>query len=194
MAEEAQVRNSLCQAAQQLWMRGLLVADGGLVSAEVHRRRYLATPAGRRRADLRPDQLITVDLGGVNVQPEPGITEDHWRPHRIAYQIGMYADPAAREGARPIGGTVLANPPAAEAMLALLPESPRLDPVGHPAIPVVSYHDGERGLEEAISGSVVIAIRDVGLFAAHRSLHAAVNAIERAAHALGVTLLTGQRL
>ena len=66
--DENELREQLCQAAGHLWQRGLVSGTRATVSVELHRRRYLVTPAGRRQAGLSPDDLVTIDLHGADLR------------------------------------------------------------------------------------------------------------------------------
>ena len=90
--DEEKLRREVCQAAQQLWVRGLIAGDRGLVSAELNRRRYLTTPLRKRRADLQPDDLLCVDVGGESIQATHGLDPPQWMPHRLAYQARVDGD------------------------------------------------------------------------------------------------------
>jgi len=67
-----------------LWLRGLLVADTGLISVETHRKRYMVNRPGRRRANLSSQDLMTVDLGGTVLDGSASIDPLTWLPHRLA--------------------------------------------------------------------------------------------------------------
>lgn len=126
--DENKLRTQVCDAARQLWMRGLVTGEGGMVTAEAHRRRYLATPAGHRRADLAPQDLALIDQSGENLHGEGGLSERLWRPHRAAYRAGFGGElrtaagpaslpPPQESGGRAIRATVLCTPPHLEALL-----------------------------------------------------------------------------
>ena len=54
---EETLDQQICNVAHQLWLRGLISGGDGLISAELHRRRYLVAPPGVRRSDLKPRNL-----------------------------------------------------------------------------------------------------------------------------------------
>ena len=68
--DEDQLRQQVCNASHQLWMRGLIAGADGLVALELHRRRYIVTPPGRRRINLQPDDLLCVDMAGEDLQAD----------------------------------------------------------------------------------------------------------------------------
>src|SRR5205814_5877822 len=95
--DELQLRQQVCDAARQLWIKGLIVGDGGMVCVELHRRRYLVTPPGKRRGDLRETDLRIVDVGGMELGEDRVLDENLWRAHRIALQLGVERQTAGTE-------------------------------------------------------------------------------------------------
>ena len=183
--DEATLRTQVCQAAQQLWMRGMLVADKGMVTAEVHRRRFLATPQGKRRADLRADDLFCVDVGGHNIDGEGALDQTDWRPHRIAYRLGqLNAGPGDV-----ITATVLAHPPITTGLIRLAKKAAALQLDHLPALPLLEADD-EAGIEDALRQSQLIALRGQGILAVGDTLTAAINRIECLEHAARIHLVT----
>lgn len=61
---EQNLRAELCLAAKRLWERGLIVGAEGNLSCRLDGQRLLATPAGRIKADLHPDDIVLADLNG----------------------------------------------------------------------------------------------------------------------------------
>lgn len=197
--DEARLRQQVCQAAYQLWIRGLITGDSGLVTAELHRRRYLTTPQHARRAQLAPEDIITVDVGGLNIQGGSGISEAGWRLHRIAYRSGMGGDLGDSPGPgndgkrRLISSTVLADPPIVLALMRLLPADAATLPLPGlpgPAVPVVEADD-ESGIAQGLRASTGVAVRHVGLLAACETLASALNWLERVEHHARIELATG---
>lgn len=183
--DEATLRTQVCQAAQQLWMRGLLVADHGMVTAEVHRRRFLATPQGKRRADLRPDDLFCVDVGGQNIDGEGSLDEADWLPHRIAYRLNQ-------QNAGPdevVAATVLANPPITTGLIRLSKDTNTLQLDRLPPAPMLQADD-EAGIEDALGQYQLIALCGQGILAVGKTLTAAINRIECLEHAARIHLVT----
>lgn len=180
--DEPTLRFQLTQACQQLWMNRLLAGDLGTLTAELHRRRYLATPPRARRIDLKPEQLICVDVGGSGFGGQPGFDEQHWRPHRIAYQLNANADdPDA------IHATAFLQPPALMSLLFRHPQQEAIDLPGHPALPLVDAED-DQPLHDALAKHTVIAIESRGFLAVGSALAQTLNAIERAEHAAAIAL------
>lgn len=192
--DEARLRQLICQAAYQLWTRGLITGDSGLVSAELHRRRFLVTPYHARRPNLTPEDVATVDMGGLNIQGGSGIPEPVWRPHRAAYKtsLGGEFDPGSSGGKRRIvTAAILADPPLLMAMARMLAGHDRLHLPDLPPLPLVDGSDDRHiadGLRESPAGVVV---RNVGLLACGDSLPGSLNWIERVDAAARIELALG---
>lgn len=176
--DETRLRNDLCQAAHQLWERGLLVADDGLISVQLHRRSYLVTPPGKRRAALKAGDLPCVDLGGQTLEGDGEIDPISWKPHRMAHQVGEDR----------LRATVLASPPRTLALLHLLDlEADQLELPGLNPLWIVSPRQ-DVALRKALRRMPVVVLRGVGVLTAGEDLAAALNAMERIEHAATIQL------
>jgi len=88
-ALDARLRAAICAAGRRLGARGLISAAEGNLSVRLAHGRLLTTPTGRRKDELEPVDLVTVDL-----DPPPGATlsADGPRPssdiaiHRAIYR------------------------------------------------------------------------------------------------------------
>lgn len=201
--DEDRLRNQICLTAHQMWVRGLIAGDAGIISTELHRRRYLVTPMHARRADLQPDQIICVDVGGLNIQGGSGLNDTHWHPHRAAYQATLRmpapGEPASAGGhstsdrnrpahRRSISATILAHPPIVLALMRLAREDATdLTLPGLPPIPIVAGDD-EQALSDALAVGPGVALRSTGLLAAGPDLPSALNWIEKVEHAARIEL------
>jgi len=185
MMDETQLRERFCQAVRQLWTRGMIVGADGLVCCEVHRRRYLVTPVGERRIDLRPDDLTCVDIGGENVHGGEGIPPEVWQPHRDVYQ--SHLDPSGPT----IGASALVEPANVLALLSNQDGADRLDLGGGESIPIVQGEDAQ-GLRQTLSASSDVVLRGRGLFVAAADLALTLNRIERIELAATVRLAMGR--
>jgi ribulose-5-phosphate 4-epimerase/fuculose-1-phosphate aldolase len=195
--DEASLRQNVSNAARQLWMKGLLVADGGMVTAEVHRRRYLVTPPGKRRSEMQDDDLRMCDIGGQELGGGIGLDEAHWRVHRIAYQISLERIDAPLPGKTapgPILATVQATPPMLVALLRLTrPPNGELQIVGLPLVIVVDDAD-EAALRRALGRTSVVGLaRSGGILCATGSVWDAVNVLERLEHAATIEVACRQK-
>ena len=191
--DETHLRQQIFQATQQLWSRGLIVGDAGFVTAELHRRRFLATPPDIRRANLQPDDVICVDMGGLNIQGGTGLSETQWQLHRAAYKANLddAGQPIANGRQRGIFATILAEPPLVIASIRMQPaDSDSLQLPGCDPVPLLDSHD-EQAVTDAVRQGPLVAIRDAGLLAAASDLPSALNAIERLDHAARIQLATG---
>ncbi|HEX6048820.1 MAG TPA: class II aldolase/adducin family protein [Gemmatimonadaceae bacterium] len=66
MSREAALRDEIVLVCRRLWERGLIAGPDGNVSARLDDSRLLITPAGLSKVDLRPNDLVIVDLlGGI---------------------------------------------------------------------------------------------------------------------------------
>ncbi|GAB4196834.1 MAG: hypothetical protein Kow00105_10930 [Phycisphaeraceae bacterium] len=172
--DEAQLREHFCRALNQLWMRGMIVGCDGLLSCEVHRRRYLVTPMGIRRVDLKPDDLICVDIGGENVQGGEGIPPETWQPHRDAYQTHL--DPTG-SGLR---ASAFIEPAHVLALLGRYDGQPQMDLCCGP-VPILDGADAGK-VRETLAENTEAVIRypnHSGLFVAATDLPKLLNRIER---------------
>jgi len=100
---EVQVRSDICRICALLYSRGLIRGPSGNVSARLSENRILLTPGGMMKFDLKPDQLITVNLQGEKVGP---INEAN-RDLRPTSELSMHLEVYRR---RPdVGGIVHAH-------------------------------------------------------------------------------------
>jgi ribulose-5-phosphate 4-epimerase/fuculose-1-phosphate aldolase len=185
--DESALRQRLCVSAHQLWMRGMIAGSDGLLTAELNRRRYLATPPGKRRINLKPDDLIAVDLDGHDSDDGEVYNERDWRPHRMVHEAASRKTGPDPDTPR---ATLVANPPALAALLAMQPRSEKINLHGHAAIPVVWLDD--KILSQVLVNSRVVMIPSVGVFASGPSIGEAMCSIEHAEHAAQVELLLRQ--
>lgn len=187
--DETQLREKFCTALRQLWTRGMLVGADGFLSCEVHRRRYLATPIGRRRIDLEPADLICVDIGGDNVHSGEGVPMDIWQPHRDAYQTHL--DPAAGT----LSATALIEPVSVLALLSKQDGQTELNLGAGGTIPIVNT-TVDASLKHVLSDKTEVLFRGHGsgrgLFIAAADLPTLLNRIERIDLAAAVTLAAGR--
>jgi len=184
--DETKLRQAVCDAGQQLWQRRLIHGSGGFVCAELNRRRFIVTPPHRRRASLRPEQLLCVDLSGVDMlSTDRPLPADIWQPHRIAFQSAAYLEAQGRA----VHATALATPPNAMAMLALAPEAASLPVLNHDAVPIVDPAD-DKALGRALAGGALVVLRGVGVRAADRSVDACLDSLEALEHHAAIDLTT----
>lgn len=182
--DEQALRQQVCNAAHQLWMRGLVAGADGLVALEQHRRRYLITPPDRRRINLKPEDIVCVDLSGVDIQQELELTAEEWLPHRVTFQhtMNLLPEDFARGRGREVKATVLAMPPKLTALLALDPAAEALQVHTHAPIPVLWPND-EPALKAAALRHDVVALQGVGVFASGATLGRAMSSLEHAEQA-----------
>ncbi len=188
--DETKLRQAVCDAGHQLWQRRMICGDGGFVSAELNRRRFVVTPPNRRRADLRPEHLLCVDMAGLDmVGSDAALPEIVWRPHRMAYQGAAYLESRSDGSGRQIHATALATPPNIMALHTLAPEAAALKIINHPDLLVVDPAD-DKALQRAIVAGPLMLLRGQGVFAADRSVDACLNLIEMLEHHASIELAT----
>ncbi len=181
MQDETQLRERFCLAVRQLWTRGMIVGADGLLCCEVHRRRYLVTPVGRRRIDLQPQDLTCVDIGGESVHGGEGIPPELWQPHRDVYQ--SHLDPAGVT----LGASAMVEPANVLALLSRQGGADRLDIGNGESIPIVAGDDAQ-ALQGVLTDSTEVVLRGKGLFVAGADLAGLLNRIERIELAAAVKL------
>lgn len=187
--DETQLREKFCLALRQLWTRGMIVGADGFLSCEVHRRRYLATPAGRRRVDLEPADLICVDIGGDNVNSGEGVPMDIWQPHRDAYQTHL--DPAAGT----LSATAMIEPANVLALLSKQDGQAELNLGAGGKVPIVNTAV-DASLKHVLADKTEVLFRGHGpgrgLFIAAVDLPTLLNRIERIDLSAAVMLAAGR--
>ena len=185
--DDRELRQQICQAASHLWMHGLLAGEAGLIAAEYHRRRYLATPAGARRANLHPNRLIAIDLAGLGLEGDDDLPAERWASHRAAYESVLERPPASHD-AGVITATVAVHPPSLLALTQRSDGPGPLELIGHPPVPQAKTDDKD-ALLDALGHSRCVLLDRRELFAVGRTLDTALSAVEHAEHAAKITFL-----
>ncbi len=188
--DETRLRQQVCDAGHQLWLRRVICGDGGVVTAELNRRRFITTPLGKRRADLKPDQLLCIDLTGTDaLASDRGLPDEVWRPHRLAYQGSMYVESTGNGSGRRIHATALATPPNVMALHALHPTAMALRIIGHDDLPVVQADD-DKAVQRAVLATPLVLLHNVGVLATDRTVEFCLNRIEALEHHAAIELAT----
>lgn len=63
-ALEAEARERICDIGRRMWQRGMVAANDGNISVRLGPDRFLCTPTGVSKGDLRPERLPVVDGSG----------------------------------------------------------------------------------------------------------------------------------
>lgn len=168
----------------------MIAGSDGMLSVELHRRRYLITPPGRRKINLKPEDLITVDLAGHDGQGDEVVDERDWRPHRLVHELSGNAEVKAGSAEPASRATVLADPPGLSALLALQPRAEQITPHGHAALPVVWLDD--KILGNTLANQSVVVLPAMGVFASGSTISDALCKLEHAEQAAQVELLLRQ--
>lgn len=79
---EFALRNAVVAAGRRLENQGLITAAEGNLSVRLDGGAFLITPAGTRKGELRPPQLVVVDAAG---RAHGGRPSSEWRLHRAVY-------------------------------------------------------------------------------------------------------------
>lgn len=79
---EFALRNAVVAAGRRLESQGLIIAAEGNVSVRLGGASFLVTPAGTRKGDLRPPDLVVMDGAG---RASGGTPSSEWRLHRTIY-------------------------------------------------------------------------------------------------------------
>lgn len=80
----AAARRELVETCRKLHARDLIGAGEGNVSLRVAPDRFLVTPSGKNKAELRPEELVVVDAAGAVVEGK-GRASTELRMHLAAY-------------------------------------------------------------------------------------------------------------
>ena len=183
MMDELLLREQFISALRQLWSRGLIVGSDGMLCCEAHRRRYLVTPVGKRRADLSPEDLICVDIGGENVLGGEGVLPELWQPHRDVYQTHM------NESGMTLKASAIVESVDVMALMNMQEMGDPLD-LGSESIPIVNGKDAG-AMRAALAESTEAVLCGRGLFVAGEDLPSLLNRIERICHAVSIRLALG---
>ena len=103
-AKEQALREELVAVCRRLWERDLIGAAEGNVSARLGPDRFLVTPAGVGKGNLRPAELVVVDATGAVVKGR-GRASSELRMHLAAY--AARPDAAALVHAHPLTAVAL---------------------------------------------------------------------------------------
>ena len=169
--DEQPLREQFCQALNQLWTRGWIIGADGMLCSELHRRRYLVTPIGKRRADLKPDDLICVDIGGEDVQGGENLPPELWQPHRDAYQTHIDESGMSLKASAEIESVKIAT------LLTWQNGNDHLE-LGSESIPIINGQDNS-AIRDVLSNTTEVVLSGRGLFLAAADLPTLLNRIER---------------
>ena len=193
--DDQQVRTAVCHAAQELWSRGLLAGDDGIVCVDLTRRRYLVAAPGTRKANLQPHQAREVDLDGEIVGAtregvQHAVPPAYWRPCMLAFQAGAHYESDARPAGPSVRACLIVQPVALMALLHRGQGATQITLASGRRLPVIDLQarGGEDTLKAAIGETPGILLPGVGLFVPAATLDRALNRAERLAHDAAITL------
>ncbi len=101
MADEAALRELICEIGKRVWMRGMASANSGNISARLDEDTVIITPTLVSKGFMRPEQLLAVNLDGEVLRGEGYPTSETPMHLRLYRERGD------------IGGVVHAHPPVA---------------------------------------------------------------------------------
>lgn len=177
---EAALRVAICDAGRRLHARGLVAATDGNISARLAPNRFLVTPSGVPKSDLRPELLVVADDSGARVAGG-GRVSSEFLTHLAAYE--------ARPDAQAV---VHAHPPHAVALtLAGLGMADPILPelvMGLGAVPTAPYAtpgtpEGADAVREVIRDAEAILMDRHGSLAVGRTVLEAYLKTEKLEHA-----------
>jgi L-fuculose-phosphate aldolase len=61
---EYKVKEQMCSIGRRIWLKGFCAGNEGNHSFRIGENRFLCTPTGISKGDLKPDQICTVDGDG----------------------------------------------------------------------------------------------------------------------------------
>ena len=167
----------------QLWMGGMMPGDRGVISVELHRRRYVATPPGTRRASLRPQDLVIVDSEGAGQEADRSIPAADWLPHKAAYDVVRNMED--------VTCTAFAVPPSVMALAAIEPDAYLTFP-GLPDLPVLRQaKPSESDISDALKDSHGLVLPGKGVLMTGNELGPTLTRIELVEHAAKIAIITG---
>lgn len=124
---EHALRNEICAVGRRLYQRGLIAAGDGNISARLPNGTLLITPAGLCKGELRPEDMVVVDMDGALLRAAPGRRQSseqllHLHAYRRRPEIAaiVHAHPPTAV-ALTLAGVSMAEPLLPEALLALGP-------------------------------------------------------------------------
>lgn len=86
MMTETRLREDLIRVCRQLETQGLLAATDGNVSCRVGPDRLLITPGGARKGELKPLDLVLMDLNSGSIVAGHGKASSELRMHLLVYR------------------------------------------------------------------------------------------------------------
>ncbi|MEM9416032.1 MAG: class II aldolase/adducin family protein [Planctomycetota bacterium] len=192
--DEQHVRQAVCRAAYELWLRGLVAGDDGLVCVELNRRRYVVAPPGVRKANAQPHQTRDVDLDGEAVGDSRGggraaVPPAYWRPCMAALRLSARNAEDPRADGPTVHACLITQPVSLMALLHQAGDRDHTTLASGRTLPVIAPWDDDI-LTDTIGEAPGILLRGVGLFVPAATLDRALNRTERLEHDAAVTLAT----
>ncbi|XAM00744.1 class II aldolase/adducin family protein [Phycisphaeraceae bacterium D3-23] len=190
--DEQHIRQAVCRAAHELWLRGLVAGDDGLVCVELNRRRYVVAPPGVRKADAQPHQTRDVDLDGESVgqsrtSGRAAVPPSYWRACSAALRLSARTAEDPRADGPTVHACIIAQPVALLALLHRAGDGDTISLASGRQLPVLDPADEER-ITETVGEAPGILLRGVGLFVPAATLDRTLNRVERLEHDAAVTL------
>lgn len=64
MKQDLVLRAAICEVGRRLWQRGLVSGNEGNISVRISPDTVLCTPAGAGKGQMKPDEIVKIDLSG----------------------------------------------------------------------------------------------------------------------------------
>lgn len=132
--KERELRELMCEIGRNIWMRQMVAANDGNITARLSENEILCTPTGVSKGYLKPEMMTVMDLDGNIVRPPAegykptSEVKMHLRMYKVNPKIGACVH------AHPMYGTVFAIK--GEAIVGkMMPESV----IAMPEIPLAPY-------------------------------------------------------
>lgn len=84
MNNEKQLRDEIVRIGQKLYAKGLLAGTDGNISARLDDNTILITPSGRPKGELKPDEMVIIDLDGKPTGD--GKPSSEYKMHLLLYR------------------------------------------------------------------------------------------------------------
>ncbi|MFP4380466.1 MAG: class II aldolase/adducin family protein [Candidatus Sumerlaeia bacterium] len=188
--EHKELKEAICEVGRRLYMKDLTVATDGNISIRLSPDRYLCTPSGVSKYDMRPGDILLADEKGNKIEGEGKVTSEFFT-HLAAY-----------EERDDISAVVHAHPPKAIALMlsghtmeeCVLPEV--VYTLG--GIPTTPYatpgtKEGSVVLREFIRQTDAVLLDRHGAVTVGKDVFAALRMMEKIEHA-AETLVTAHLL
>jgi len=187
MKTEKELRLDIVEAGRRLYASGLIAGGDGNISVRLPGDTLLATPSGKSKGFLRPEDLVITDMNGRPLRGEAGRPSSEIQMHLLFYRqrpdvmAVVHAHPPTATGYA-AAGLSLDKPLIAEAVLTL--GKLALAPYGTPGTPEVS-----QGLAALVPDHDAILMANHGAVTSGPDLDQALYRMETVEHFAKISLV-----